>query len=159
MALFWHDPSDVSLCWKTTCWQKGAPKVLIPKIGVFKCSMLQFSATHLTVNLTTITRNNKQPWKVVNLCTSGHLRPIFSGVDEGWYNPHKNVWLPSGKRFHNYGKSPFWWVKQLFLWPFSNVNLPEGTRHHGLYPNTGYPKISRTAWTEDAFHHFKGRTP
>ena len=35
------------------------------------------------------------------------------------------VWLlPSGKRLHNYGKSPFYsWVNPLFLWPFSIAML------------------------------------
>ena len=31
--------------------------------------------------------------------------------------------LPSGKRLHNYGKSPcYQWVNPLFLWPFSIAN-------------------------------------
>ena len=36
-----------------------------------------------------------------------------------WTSPH----LPSGKRLHNYGKSPnFSWENSLYLWPFSIAN-------------------------------------
>ena len=38
----------------------------------------------------------------------------------------KGSWwmLPSGKRLHNYGKSPcYQWVNPLFLWPFSRANM------------------------------------
>ena len=39
----------------------------------------------------------------------------------GHYHPPN---LPSGKRFHNYGKAPFYsWVNQRFLWQFSIAML------------------------------------
>ena len=37
--------------------------------------------------------------------------------------------LPSGKRLHNYGKSPFLWVNHLFLWAIYTIAIltyPEG---------------------------------
>ena len=39
--------------------------------------------------------------------------------------------LPSGKRLHNYGTSPFSsWENPLFQWQFSIANkLPEGVSH------------------------------
>jgi hypothetical protein len=36
--------------------------------------------------------------------------------------------IPSGKRWHNYGKSPcYQWVNPLFLWQFSIAKWPQGT--------------------------------
>ena len=65
-------------------------------------------------------------WKMYTFCS--------------WKKPE----LPSGKRLHNYGKSPFYsWVNQLFLLPFSiTVSLPEGkwrfrspgnSSHYGVF--------------------------
>ena len=46
-------------------------------------------------------------------------------------------WLPSGKRLHNYGKSPFSsWVNPLFLWPFS---IAGGASHCWVGPSPGRP--------------------
>ena len=66
-------------------------------------------------------------WKIpMNGCHGGI---VMAGDND---HPKKGGWLkifnrlptilmlPSGKRLHNYGKSPFSsWVNPLFLWPFS----------------------------------------
>ena len=70
-----------------------------------------------------------------NLLCSWVLR-TWDCLKMRWITPihvHENSgrwWLPSGKLSHNYWKSHYSWVNQLFLWPVSSsqtLSLPEGT--------------------------------
>ena len=43
--------------------------------------------------------------------------------------------IPSGKRLHSYGKSPFWMGKIHYLWPFSIATLIITRGYHTLLPH------------------------
>ena len=56
------------------------------------------------------------------------LMPLIRSIFSFHHFSSLNLVWPSGKRLHNYGKSPLYsWVNPLFLWPFSmsqTVSLP-----------------------------------
>ena len=57
----------------------------------------------------------------------------------------KISYLPSGKRLHNYGKSPFYsWVNQICLWSFSIAMLLITRGYYPLYPQTKSEKKKKT---------------
>ena len=98
----------------------------------------------------------------LSIIENGQILGLFSSLDD----PAVDFKIPSGKRLHNYGKSPFWMGKSTISMVIFNsyVKLPEGIWITGKKENNcqteisvglksmGWLKNSPRRWSGHVFH-------